>query len=1058
MFFYIYKASAGSGKTYTLVKEYLKLALQDDDPGRFRKILALTFTNKAAAEMKERVIRVLHSIVQPVDDGAPEISLVNDLSKELNVSTEKVRQRAAKTLSSVLHNYSDFSIGTIDSFMHRVVKTFAHDLNLPVNFSVEMDQDVLLQQAIDQIMEQVGTNPGITKALVGFTEHRTDEEKNLSVQEELFKTARDLLQEHKSVIIRRLQHLTVEDFLKIRGELSAFCRDFETRMRKIGSAAMLLIKSENLVAEDFYYGTKGIMAWFRKLEQYGNGALIPLNSYQQKTISENTWYLAKTPVGKMAAIDKISGELKTLALSAIDFEKEQGAEYTLQFMLKDTLFTVALLNEISRVIDQIRDEQFVVHISEFNRRVAEIVFSEPAPFIFERLGDRYQHFLIDEFQDTSVLQWQNLLPLIQNGLSENAPSLIVGDGKQAIYRFRGGDVEQFAQLPEHYPETLEKIQKDRYLLIKEMHQHKTLGTNYRSKPEIIGFNNRFYSFLSENILPPAFSSVYAEHEQKSPSDIPGGYVRLETVPADLSRDERDLEQLERVLRIVRELTNQKGYQLSDIAILTRKNTEGTMIARHLLNSRIAVISNESLLVASSAEVRMLIAWLRVLTGENLEVNLMHICAYLVDRERLPYNSLDTLLRAIRMEERNVLELLGNHGMILSLFELRTLSLLEACNKLCRIFGFEIQDDPYLQFFLEAVWNMGKQNSPDIPQFLEYWVEKSETLSIALPQGANAVRIMTVHKSKGLQFPVVILPFAYSERPKNVREWVHDEERLPEGLPVARLSVSKQLENTSFSPMVEAEENRKTLDALNLQYVATTRPEDALYIISGRSGIKGSLMKGWEQNLELFALTEKPSEFANGVCDWGDENFRNERKEKKDQKELPVVFPYKSGEWQKRITITRMASKLWDVDGETSAIGTGKLMHLALSWVGHSDEIDAAVVRLSEEGLASADECVIIKSNMQRLVNHPQLKAWFEKGQRVRNERSLLLPDGNVLRPDRVMEKNDEAIVIDYKTGMPRNEHKRQVSEYLEMMRRMPYKNVKGFLVYLGEEIGVEEVR
>ncbi len=1034
------------------------MALQEEDPYRFRRILAITFTNKAAAEMKERVIQVLHDIAAPNGPLKPaNITLFDTLKTELNLPAIQLKNRAAKTLSAILHQYSDFAIGTIDSFMHRVVRTFAHDLHLPVNFSVELDQEVILRQAIEHVLEKVGDDEAITRAMIGFTESRTDDEKNMSVQEELYSAGSDLLREQSAMVIRKLNQLNVTDFLNIRTKLMEECRETEQLFHALGKKALEVIRAGEVEVDDFYYGKKGIGRYFAKMARMESGEDLSPNSYQEKTLTEGIWMTKKTAPEIASRIANIQDELDLIGNEARNLWSAKGPDYLLQNMLKDSIYSIALLNEISRMIDHIRDDQFIVHISEFNRRVADIVFNEPAPFIFERLGEKYHHYLIDEFQDTSVLQWQNLLPLVQNGLSENYPSLIVGDGKQAIYRFRGGEVEQFAQLPQPYPDTLKDIQKERYRLLQDMFSPKTLDTNFRSSPEVISFNNRLYEFIQQHLLPEAYRNVYDEQTQKAPEGKTGGYVRLDLAPADLDKAGRDQFHLDRSLEIIRDLTINKGYRPRDIALLTRNNKQGTLLAGHLLNNGIPVISSESLLVQNAPEVGMLVSWMQILIGSNTALNLFSVCTFLLQQKKLPYTSVEDLLLHVRMDEKTVLKMFNQHNLHLDLALLRRMSLLECCFSICETFHIEIQSNTYLQFFLEAVWNTGRSQAMDIPLFLEFWEEKRNKLSIALPQDANAVRIMTVHKSKGLQFPVVILPFAYGEKAKTTTEWVDDEELLPAELLAARVSLNQSLKATRLSGYVTEEEDRRALDAINLLYVATTRAEDALFILSGRSGVKGSLQSGWEKYLEEFALFEQPDDFAHGCCKWGDDTFINNRSE--DQKpEVPsVVHAYTGSKWQSRITISRNAPKNWEVGDESSAIALGKLVHRALAYIHTADQIDIALNRLMGEGVLDHHSFPEMQQLLTSVIEHPTLKSLFDTGNTVFNERQLLLPDGKIVIPDRVTENAGAITILDYKTGLRREEHQIQVRNYLSQLKELTYTSYKAYLVYLGKEIEVEEV-
>jgi ATP-dependent exoDNAse (exonuclease V) beta subunit len=1060
MKFLVYKASAGSGKTYTLVKEYLKMALADEnDPLAFRRILAITFTNKAASEMKERVIHVLHGLALINENETGSIAaLADELCISLEIDKMGLRKRCQTCLSSILHNYGDFSIGTIDSFMHRVVRTFAFDLHLPINFNVELDQEVVLRMAIDQVMERIGTDASITKIMLGYTEYRTDDEKSMRIEDDLFATAGDLLREQQALIIKKLQHLQIEDFLTIRTELLKFNELVEKRLRTIGFDAMQIIRNAGLQTDSFFQGKSGIGNYFYKLSNFTRGSEYSFNSYHAKALEQDQWYSKTANPEIRASIDAISADLGDLLNQAHSYWTENGSNYILNTEIIKSIYSVALLNEISKSIDKIRDDEFIVHISEFNRRVSEIVFNEPAPFIFERLGEKYQHYLIDEFQDTSVLQWQNLLPLIHNGLANNNASMIVGDGKQAIYRFRGGEVEQFAQIPEPYPEILSPHQHERYVLLKHFYNPQTLGTNWRSLPEVIQFNNDFYDFISKAILPQAFTNVYEDHQQKEATGKTGGFVKFIFSPEDADKEDRTDFQLESCLKLIRELMDEKGYQARDIALLTRKNSQGTLLASYLIQEGIPVISGESLLVKNAPEVRMLLAWMNILIHQQVDIHLFQVCNLLLEQGKLPqFRTIHEMLLACPMRELEVFQLLKSINCAPNLDYLRAISLIEACFELCRLFDFDIQHNTYLHFFLEAVWGAAKNHSPDIPQFLEYWEDKQDKLSIALPQDADAVRIMTVHKSKGLQFPVVIIPFAYGEKSKSRSQWVDDPERLPSSLDAMKLPISKRLLQTTFSDLVTAEEDRTELDSINLLYVATTRPEDALYIISGRSGIKGSLQNGWESYIEKYVTTKFGSGFINELTQFGDADFKNQAKKKESNDSQSVVHSYSSGNWQSRIRISRRAILNWEFDSGPNAMQKGKLVHRLLSEIKSESDIERALNSLLDEGAITLNEQVELNDLAQKVLNHPQLKLIYADANKLISEKELLLPDGSTIRPDRVIISDNEVVVIDYKTGIPSEQHEVQIQKYMKWLREIESKSCRGLLVYLQKEIDIKEV-
>ena len=1054
MEFLVYKASAGSGKTYTLVKEYLKMAMKGEDPFLFKKILAITFTNKAASEMKERIIISLRQIRDGNEKAA---QLKQTLSEELTISEKEITDRASTLLATILHNYSDFSISTIDSFMHRVVKAFAYDLHLPINFSVELDNETILQQAIAQIIEKVGSNTEITNVLVGFTTFKTDSEKSATIYDELFAAASDLLKEGFSDIIAKLHVLSISDFLKIRNEIEIFQSKIDQQLSVIGKKAVKLIYDNNIDVDSFSYGSSGIGAFFLKLTKFEDLKDFSPNSYHYKAVNEDSWYGKKTPQAIANQIDGIKDELRNCFLEAEKIWEENGEEYILNTLIKDSLFTIALLNEMSKIIDKMREEEHIVHISEFSKRVAEIVYNEPVPFIYERLGEKFEHFLIDEFQDTSVLQWQNLLPLVENGLSQNADSLLVGDGKQAIYRFRGGDVEQFAQLPQPYPHDLPQIQKDRYLLLRQHFTPKNLETNFRSKKEIIEFNNAFYEYIVEGFLPENFKNVYLAHQQKSIPSKKDGFVSIQFVEGKIDSEEKQAQNIEACEKIIKQLIEEKKYNYQDIAILTRTNSNGTLIAASLLELGIPVVSNESLLICRAPQVQFILSWLKLLIHENTAIHLLAICNFLIERNHLKYDSIAHFLKQHKLQEEGILLLLHQNNFNIEVSNLRSISLFEACNKLCSIFNLEINKNPFLQFFLETVWNLGKNKSIDIPIFFEWWNEKGIKQSIVLPQDANAVKIMSVHKSKGLQFPVVILPFAYGEKTKKNHTWVSNEDALPQNLPASRIPINDKLLSTKFANLKIEDTYKTELDMINLLYVATTRPEDALYIITGRNGNFGSLQNGWEKYLEKYAETFNPAILTDKIITWGNSDFENTRDTAKKIDNSIYQNHVDVGNWQERIIISRVAKKVWENKLEPSKIEYGKMLHLGLSYIKLIGEETKATQRLVQEGLAENEKFDYFTNYFKKITQHPELQNYFGSQYRTYNEKELLITSTDILRPDRVAENEMEYVVIDYKTGKKKPEHRAQVERYMSYLKELKPKKVKGLLVYLYEEIEIEEV-
>ncbi len=608
--FTIYKSSAGSGKTFTLVKEYLALALSDESqsPRAYRHILAITFTNKAAAEMKERVVKALKEL--SLDDYAALSGTAQTLLKELKkhpklnirkqIDDETIRKRANNVLKEILHNYSDFAIGTIDSFVHRIVRSFAFDLKIPMSFELEMNDDELLNKAIDLLLTKVGTDESLTRALIEFTESKTDDEKSWHIENDLKYFAKNLLNEEGAVHIEKLRELSIDDFFKIKETIQTEIKKFEAAISKCGKEALKTISDSGIEHEKFAGGANGIGKYFTYLSEVRSDKLEPSKTIQ-KNIDTDNWYAGKASASDKDSIDAIKQKLIDYYNEALVYIEKNLQEFILFRLINTTIYSVAVLNEIEKLLNEYKAQNNILHISEFNKLIAKIVLNEPTPFIYERIGEKYNNYLIDEFQDTSVLQFQNLLPLIDNSLANGHFTMLVGDGKQAIYRWRGGEVEQFSMLPEIFSHQDNPLILEREQALKRNHNPQVLNQNYRSKREIIEFNNSIFRTLSDK-LNPRFKTIYDTLEQGFNPENRGGFVQVEFL--DGEKEEFQNRNLECAHRIINELL-QDGYQLKDIAILVRRNTDGSLVANYLSNFGIEVISSDSLLLSNSADVNFI---------------------------------------------------------------------------------------------------------------------------------------------------------------------------------------------------------------------------------------------------------------------------------------------------------------------------------------------------------------------------------------------------------------------------------------------------------------------
>lgn len=891
--FYVYTSSAGSGKTYTLTKEYLKLALGDHpsengfNPHYFRKILAITFTKDAAREMKARV---LSRLLDFANDR--EKSLQEEIAQEINLSVEEIKIRAKATFEKIIYRYSDFAIGTIDSFTNRIVSAFTQELNVPLNYELDMDTDSLTYNAAEELIAKVGQeeHKEITNFLLNFL---IDELENGAHWRDLRKTlaefTKQLYNEKSRPIARKLRQISLQTYLESIRKLQNVINNFENHLAELAQKALNLIQSKNLKAEDFASGDRGVYNFFIKIQNKNFKPDI-FNSNVQKVLEGGTWASGKTPnKAQIAQIEKELQEILT-AIYAYWHQNQHYEDYVVAKECLRNLYKVALTNDIHRAVEEVKTKNNLVYIAEINEKIAKIVQSEPVPFIYERIGERFEHLLIDEFQDTSVLQWHNLLPLVENNLANGNMNLIVGDAKQAIYRWRGGEMEQIVHLayanhPQEGTESLRKLNQlaqvhfydqdeaqeligKRYELLGNVAERRNLDTNFRSNSEIVRFNNAFFDVISDFLASkvPLVKQVYDEQfKQKELQKEGFDNGQVEVIFKIKTETESYEDQVQKeVLRIIEEVL-EKGFEMKDIALLFRRKNKAIQIATLLKEKGYPVISVDSLVISSDQKVNFLMALLKVVA--NPENNLAKSeAAYLFFKTILqttPNQEQNELIRkavyAPNASINNFLHLFAEKGYAIDYSYVQSLSLYEMVEEFIRVFKILEEHPTRLEFvfrFLDWIIEFEKQKQHNINDFIDEWNKKRAEVSVDVPAGSNAITITTIHKSKGLEYPVVIVPFAdwQIQNDKN-NIWIDTQDlamplESPQKPPylLARMTTSA---NRVINQQQEEEKSKNALESLNLLYVAFTRAINQLYVIAKEKSSHSSYTNSVSHWINLF---------------------------------------------------------------------------------------------------------------------------------------------------------------------------------------------------------------
>ncbi|WP_294821875.1 exodeoxyribonuclease V subunit beta [uncultured Flavobacterium sp.] len=1032
--FSIYNASAGSGKTYMLVKEYLRILLQAPADDAYRKILAITFTNKAVEEMKGRIILNLSDFAKE-DPPHGAVSLMKVLSQETSLSIATIQDKARSIIKNIIHNYASFDISTIDKFTHKVIRAFAHDLNLPLTFDVSLETDILLQEAVDAIIAKAGENEVLTSLLVDFSLDKTDNDKSWDVTRELFETGRLLIDENNRNELHQFKDKSIEEFIFIRQKLRESVEALEQECRDIGEELAAMIESDGIDPASFSRGTfPNHIGYIRK---------GTLNSSHKKYHAPEDVQINKSARDR-ASIEALLPQL--LGLLAKAYKNYEKRDFYQAFLKNIT--PLSLLNSIGQELERIQKEQNVLSISEFNAIIHKEIQSQPAPFIYERLGERYRHFFIDEFQDTSQMQWHNLIPLIDNALASEdlqqarGSLMIVGDPKQSIYRWRGGKAEQFIDLakgsnPFSNPDW-NRIE---------------LGTNYRSYSGVVDFNNEFFGFLSGEFGNPDYRDMYAASRQGH-NDKQGGYVNISFLP-EIQQDDIDVEMSKEELYLKATLATihrlrEKGFRYKDIVLLTRKRQPGILLANYLTENSIPILSSETLLIENATEVKLIISLLRYLkSNANIEAKAQFLY-FAATTQGHGMGVHDFIAEGMeRRDEQSLQEWLAAHGINISFKNCRKRSLYEAVETIVGAFIKDRSNQSYVQYFLDLVLERDIRTQSGIGDFLEYWDNNGSKFSIPSPEGSNAVRIMTIHKSKGLEFPVVIFPFAEEDYARSRRDklWLEvDDETF--GFQKALIDSSKAVAEygEKAAEVYYARSQEELLDNINILYVALTRAEEQLYIISSRNFTsKGELTNNMSSYFIKYLMQKGAFNNLKAEYEFGSPERLSAAEEHSGEQQTIKVVQERFN--PRAIKIAQRESLMWGTR-QLEAIEFGNVMHEILSFVATPHDIPLAIMKAIENGLIVHSQSEDVETMLNKVTNHPGLADFFAESATILSEQSIIAQGMPTIKPDRVTVKDGKAWLLDYKTGAHLPKYEKQLAQYQEALERMELQVVKKVLVYI----------
>ena len=1094
----VYKASAGSGKTFTLATEYISLLVEN--PMNYRTILAVTFTNKATEEMKMRILSQLYGIWKQLPDSDKYLKAVQE---KTGLDAEVISQRAGISLSNLLNNYNYYRVETIDTFFQSVMRNMARELDLTTNLRIGLNDVQVEELAVDQLIADLSTTDAMLQWILQYIMDNISDDKSWNVIGQIKQFGRHIFSDTYKDVSSTLETKLAENgfFDQYTTRLRELRQSADQRMKLFADMFFDILDSEGLTVDDFPYGKAGLCSFFLKLRQGQFDEGIVGKRVTDSVGDPSKWY-KKTHPRRELIHALADGTLGSLLRQALDERPRQWRLFKSADLTLRHLSQLRLLSSIEQTVHELNQDANRFLLSDTQQLLHSLIGDSDSPFIFEKIGAQLEHVMIDEFQDTSTVQWQNFRVLLDEAMShESSTNLIVGDVKQSIYRWRAGDWRLLNDIESQFDARLSETRR--------------LDTNYRSTRRVITFNNTFFQkaaqleYLSLKEINEAeacqLERAYADVVQQIPADRPDeGFVHIDLLPAD----DYQTQVFQRITETVSELLA-AGATQEQIAILVRTNASIPLIAQYFMEQmpELTIVSDEAFRLDASNAVCLLISAMRLLVHPDDQLTKAAIVKsyhhdilhdYLGDGTQLLCVTPSSSSASPHYDDSqpSPLDALLPEAYIAHFTDLRTLPLYDLAERLYTIFGLErlTNQSAYVCAFYDHLVNFVNENAADITAFLDEW---DETLCAKTIQSdeTNGIRIFSIHKSKGLEYEHVICPFCdwQLEKSGNIL-WCQPSEEPFNDLPIIPVDYSqKQMMGTIFEADYRHEHLQNTVDNLNLLYVAFTRARSSLIVIGRRkaSGTRSILI---EQTLPLLtdALHEsdpnadillegldddtRPLRFTYGSLSY--HNFQlsahpeGALATERDIRTLNSQIssnPFLQPDEPLSVAIRTFSNKVSfrqsnrskafiEADDEEAArqqnyIQTGSILHEVFSTIRTAADIPNALHRLQSEGVIYDGTLTPkhISDMLQERLKNPHITDWFSNRWTLFNECSILsVEDGQVCqhRPDRVMTDGHEWIVVDFKFGSPKTEYHDQVRQYMNLLASMGHDHIRGYLWYV----------
>lgn len=1040
-------ASAGSGKTYNLVQRILMICLRNPNQhDAIKHILALTFTNKAANEMKERILQWLKDFTQPnFAENENLKNIQNALAKQgFRMDIEELHRRSQKVLDFILHNYSTLNIGTIDKFNSRLVRSFSNELGLPHQFNLEIQNEPYLIEAVDKMLDEIGEENQISDVFMDFVNYNLDNDERVNLNNALYKKAKQFVSDIHYEELQNNATFNWESYQKTKEQLRIDIKNHRDTAKKIAEKSIQIIKDKNLEVSDFAGGNSNSIAKF--FQEYlkfisKKRDKFPFPANEISAIANFEKGASTSGKHKASEIEKILGTLiqnrENILKNYIEAEKKDK-------ILKE-LLPLKINKEIQEKLNEIEEENDLVLLSKFNILINENLKNEPSEFIYEKIGTRYFHYFFDEFQDTSKMQWENILPLKEHTINSEASSFtLVGDPKQSIYRFRGGDSELMLNILNEKEKSNIKVSVE------------TLDRNWRSAQNIVNFNNELYEFTAKE-LNKEHQKLFSEKARQIPQQTIKGRVKICLTDYSKSNEPFFENVAEQMHRNIQECVN-NGFRLSDITILCRKGNEIQKFSQLLglkkiqylgKETFIKTISEKGLILELSNTLKAVIEFLKWEIQPKNRQYLVRMLYFLNDLGRIKIEDFSAeMLKILNFETKPEIEsyILKTFNVKLNTKDQPHLNLYNYIEFFVREFSVDGKETDYLLNFLEMLYNFSQKSGATLKDFIKFWDEDGHKISIQASENTDAINMMTIHAAKGLEFPVVFLPMQNNHKDNEFHEWF-TLENFEELKSIHLSGFGKEIANYDENLQNFNTENayKNKIDRFCIQYVATTRPVEQLFLYLQKPSKSNNYLEIFD-----FISTKKPENLDEFDLYPEVENSFKKQKNKQQESRKTLDIQNLSEKTEKTNNI-KIATPSKNYQNTVEKVRIGIFTHEILSKISSGKDLENVLQQYVLEGQITMTEKSEISEKIASILNDERYSKYFENGLKIINEKDIMISEGNSVafyRPDRLVETEEGFYIIDFKTGTEKEKHETQVETYKKILEKLGKSVIGTEIIYI----------